>query len=93
MTIEIELVVEPDGGTDLPPVLTGGTRQIVVDVLATPDGRERTRLVHDVVAGTLSIDASASTLRGDVDYQFHPLDSGGVFGDLLRLCAYLGANI
>ena len=80
-SIEIELVVEPDGGTDLPPVLTGGTRQIVVDVLATPDGRERTRLVHDVVAGTLSIDASASTLRGDVDYQFHPLDSGGVFGD------------
>jgi len=71
----------PDGGDSLGPVLADGTRQIVVTVLASPDGRERTRIVYDVVASTLAIDAAQSTLRGDVNYQFHPLDSGGVFHD------------
>jgi beta-fructofuranosidase len=80
-SLDLELVIEPDGGEGLPPVLTDGTRQIVVTVLASPDGRERTRIVFDVVAGTLSIDATSSTLRRDVNYQFHPLDSGGVFHD------------
>lgn len=77
--LEIELEIELDGGSPLPPVLTGGTREIIVKVLASPDGREETRIIYDTVSQMLKVDASKSTLRQDVMYQFHPLDSGGMF--------------
>ena len=78
-SLEIELVIEPDGADPLPPVLTGGVREIVVKVLASPDGREETRIIYDTVSQLLKVDASKSTLRKDVNYQFHPLDSGEMF--------------
>ena len=78
-SLEIELEIEPDGGGPLPPVLTGGTREVIVTVLASPDGREETRIIFDTVSQLLKLDVSQSTLREDVLYQFHPLDSGGMF--------------
>lgn len=52
-------------------------REVGIKVACSPDGQEETRIVFSPVNQSLSIDSSDSTLRRDVVYSFHPLDTGG----------------
>lgn len=65
---QLELIVELD---------CRDSREIGLKVRCSPDGSEETVIVYSPINQTLAIDSSKSTLRQDVNYAFHPLDSGG----------------
>jgi beta-fructofuranosidase len=53
-------------------------REIGLKVRCSPDGQEETTIVFSTVNQTLAIDSTKSTLRRDVNYSFHTLDTGGL---------------
>ena len=55
----------------------GGARQFGVNVRCSPRGEERTRIVCDVAAGTLSVDFSKSSLDGNLSYPEQHCPGGG----------------
>jgi len=53
-------------------------RQVVLSVLCSEDGREKTSIIYDADAGALRLDMSRSTLRDDVTYGSPPFTSYGL---------------
>jgi beta-fructofuranosidase len=64
--LELSLVLEPRD-----------SREVGLKVRCSPDGEEETVIVYSPINQTLAIDSTKSTLRRDVNYSFHTLDSGG----------------
>ncbi|WP_165072688.1 GH32 C-terminal domain-containing protein [Paludisphaera rhizosphaerae] len=52
--------------------------EFAVSVRSTPDGSEKTTIIHRPGSKTLAIDCSKSTKREDVVYTNGPLDTGGL---------------
>ncbi|MBX3441426.1 MAG: GH32 C-terminal domain-containing protein [Planctomyces sp.] len=74
-------VTLPVPGTSLELTATldcGQAREIGLKVRCAADGSEETVIVFSTVEQRLTIDVSKSTLRQDVNYAYHPLDSGGL---------------
>lgn len=53
-------------------------RELGLKVRCSPDGQEETVITYSTVTQQFSIDSTKSTLRRDVHYMFHPLDTGGM---------------
>ncbi len=56
----------------------GSARRVGLKVRCSPDGKEETGIWYDVAGEKLVVDMSKSTLRKDVAYCQHPLDTGGI---------------
>jgi len=75
--LELFVEIDPNNAGRSGYINTGGAREVGVKVRCSPDGREETVILYDPVSKLLKLDMSRSTLRDDVVYRFHPLDTGG----------------
>jgi beta-fructofuranosidase len=78
-TLELYVEIDPNGAGRSNQVNAGGAREVGVKIRCSPDGQEETIIMYDPVSNLLKLDVSHSTLRDDVVYRFHPLDTGALW--------------